>query len=132
MLLSYLYTKAQSVCAETKARQPMQQICQNTPEEIQRQMSDATQNSQLWCCVQLKHLVSVPIRPKLVSTEHDTFAVQWLHTVSGKQPVEIKGLHATCHIIIQVSNTAMGHDADQHCFRRSTISWNVGRFSLLK
>jgi len=27
ILLSYLHTKAQSVCAETKARQPMQQMC---------------------------------------------------------------------------------------------------------
>jgi len=55
-----LHTKAQSVCAETKARQPMQQICQNTPEEIRWQMSDATHNPQQWYCVLLKHLVLVP------------------------------------------------------------------------
>ena len=36
------YTKAQRDGAEIKARQPMQQICQNTPEEFRRQLSDTT------------------------------------------------------------------------------------------
>ena len=34
--------------------------------------------------------------------------------------------------MIQVSINAVSQDADQQSFRRSTISWNVGRFSLLE
>ena len=41
-------------------------------------------------------------------------------------------LNASCCITFQVSVNATSHDARQHSFRRSTISWNVGRFSLLK
>lgn len=50
-----------TMSAETKARQPMQQICQNMPEEIRWQLSSATCSSEPWHFVLLKHLETVSV-----------------------------------------------------------------------
>jgi len=73
-----------------------------------------------------------PMKPKLINSAHMTHSQTngSVLAVAGCSN-QLKTKDCTCHVPYHDSSLKHCNEADQHCFRRSTISWNVGRFSLL-